>query len=105
MVCSLSGSARRPAGAACRVAERRDPEPSRRLAMIDECPACRGAGDPQERRSMTSTGPFSGELTVRAPAPDDLQAVFDLVTESDVREFGEPDYPFEEFAANWQATD
>jgi mycothiol synthase len=39
------------------------------------------------------------------PVADDLQAVFDLVTESDVREFGEPDYGYEEFAADWEALD
>ena len=54
---------------------------------------------------MIATVPSAGALSLRAPKPDDLQAVFDLVTESDVREFGEPDYPFEEFAANWHALD
>ena len=54
---------------------------------------------------MTTTASCVVALTVRPPVAGDLRAVFDLTTASDTREFGEPDYPFEEFAANWQALD
>lgn len=44
-------------------------------------------------------------FTLRAPTNDDLPGVFDLVTASDIREFGEPDYSLEEFSSDWRDID
>lgn len=54
---------------------------------------------------MTAVVPTSGRVTVRVPTADDLQAVFELMTEADTREFGEPDCSYDEFVADWNAHD
>src|SRR5688500_11636937 len=54
---------------------------------------------------MSVSVPVGGELIVRPPRQDELRAVFELVTAADVREFGEPDYAFDEFTVNWNELD
>jgi len=43
--------------------------------------------------------------TLRPPVDDDLPGVFELVSASDIREFGEPDYSLEEFTVDWKGVD
>lgn len=43
--------------------------------------------------------------TLRPPVDDDLPGVFELVSASDIREFGEPDSSLEEFTADWKGVD
>jgi mycothiol synthase len=54
---------------------------------------------------MSAPVSVGGEPIVRPPRPNELRAVFDLVTASDVREFGEPDYAYDEFAVDWENLD
>jgi mycothiol synthase len=54
---------------------------------------------------MTAAPPFAAGLTIRPPVAADLQAVFDLVTLADTREFGEPDYSSDEFSGDWAELD
>ncbi len=42
---------------------------------------------------------------LRPPVDSDLAGVFELVSASDIREFGEPDYSLEEFTADWKGVD
>ncbi len=44
-------------------------------------------------------------FTLRTPTDADLLGIFDLVTASDIREFGEPDYSLEEFTSDWRDID
>ena len=54
---------------------------------------------------MSTSISGAGKVVVRPPRPEELRVVFDLVTVSDVREFGEPDYAFDEFAVDWEELD
>lgn len=54
---------------------------------------------------MATAGADNREFRLRAADADDLAGVFELVIASDLREFGEPDYTFEEFKGDWDELD
>jgi mycothiol synthase len=45
------------------------------------------------------------DLTFRAPTLDDAQRTYALVARCDVRDYGEPDTPLEDLAADWERID
>jgi mycothiol synthase len=53
-----------------------------------------------EKKTMTDT--FPKELTVRAAATGDLEAVANLISTCDIAEHGEPDYTLEDLRVDWQ---
>lgn len=44
---------------------------------------------------------MDSELTIRAPKPDEAQAVTDLVITCDVDEFGQPDFELDDLLTDW----
>ena len=54
---------------------------------------------------MVTTNTLLGNLLVRTPTMDDLQAVFELINACDLADEGMPDHTLDELQAYWQSPD